>query len=296
MYKGVKGSSLKADILLVFISLIWGSTFIVTKKTIETIPPITFNSVRFIIASILLLVIFLYRPKKINRVVVLDGFVLGVVLFLTFTFQTMGLKFVTASETGFITGLYLIFVPIISVVFLKKSMDIKTVIAVFMAFTGLFLISFHGNKIGFGMGEFLVLLNALFVAFHIVLIDYYCKRDDVFALTSIQIFVLTILSVCYALLFEDWKGKIVFSGANVFAFFLTGVMATVVAFLIQTYAQKFTTPTKAAVIFTLEPLSAAFFGFLIGGEILTRDQYVGAFLIFLSMLIIEIKFKRSKGD
>lgn len=295
MQNSIKGSSFKAEVLLIFISLIWGSTFIVTKKTIESIPPITFNSVRFLIASIILLVIFFYRPKKINKTVFIDGFMLGVVLFFTFTFQTIGLKFVTASETGFITGLYLIFVPIISVVFLKKSLNMKTVIAVFMAFSGLFFISFNGNKMGFGIGEFLVLLNALFVAFHIILIDYYGKKDDVFALTSIQIFVLTILSICYALLFEDWKGKVIFNGANIFAFFLTGVMATVVAFLIQTYAQKFTTPTKAAVIFTLEPLSSALFGFLIGGEILRREQYVGAFLIFLSMLIIEIKFKRSKG-
>lgn len=292
MRKGL--SPLVADGLLFFIALIWGSTFIIVKKTIEQIPPVAFNSIRFLIASILLLAIFLYRPKKLNRQVFLDGSVLGVVLFLTFTCQTIGLKFVTASETGFITGLYLIFVPLISVLFLGKKIEFKTGVAVLIAFLGLFLISFTG-KVSVGIGEFLVLLNALFVAFHILLVDYYGKRDDVFALTSIQIFVLTILSVLYTTFFEGWSFKLTLNGEVIFAFLLTGVFATVVAFLIQTYAQKYTTPTKAAVIFTFEPLSSAFFGYFLGGEVLKFSQYVGAFLIFISMLILEIKFNKGKN-
>ncbi len=292
MRKGL--SPLVADGLLFFIALIWGSTFIIVKKTIEQIPPVAFNSIRFLIASILLLAIFLYRPKKLNRQVFLDGSVLGVVLFLTFTCQTIGLKFVTASETGFITGLYLIFVPVISVLFLGKKIEFKTGVAVLIAFLGLFLISFTG-KVSVGIGEFLVLLNALFVAFHILLVDYYGKRDDVFALTSIQIFVLTILSVLYTTFFEGWSFKLTLNGEVIFAFLLTGVFATVVAFLIQTYAQKYTTPTKAAVIFTFEPLSSAFFGYFLGGEVLKFSQYVGAFLIFISMLILEIKFNKGKN-
>jgi len=110
----------KADLMLMGIALIWGSTFIIVKQTIENIPPVTFNTIRFTVASLFFLITFLYRPKKINKKTLFDGVVLGLVLFLTFTFQTIGLKFVTASETGFITGLYLIFVPILSVVFLKR--------------------------------------------------------------------------------------------------------------------------------------------------------------------------------
>lgn len=292
MAKGL--SPFVADGLLFFISLIWGSTFIIVKKTIEVIPPVAFNSIRFMIASILLFVIFLYRQKKLNPQVLYDGTILGVVLFLTFTCQTIGLKFVTASETGFITGLYLIFVPVISVLFLGRGIDLKTSFAVLIAFVGLFLISFTG-KVSVGVGEILVLLNALFVAFHILLVDYYGKRDDVFALTSIQIFVLTILSVLYTTFFEGWSFKLTLDGEVIFAFLLTGVFATVVAFLIQTYAQKYTTPTKAAVIFTFEPLSSAFFGYLLGGEVLRLSQYVGAFLIFISMLILEIKFNKGKN-
>ncbi|MGC9061404.1 DMT family transporter [Calditerrivibrio sp.] len=283
-----KISPIVADLLLLFTAIIWGSTFIIVKKSIESIPPIAFNTIRFVIASLVLMVIFLYRPKKINKQVLMDGSVLGLVLFLTFTCQTIGLKFVTASETGFITGLYLIFVPIISMVFLGKKIDINTIVAVIIAFIGLSLISFTG-KVNVGFGELLVLLNALFVAFHILLVDYYGRRDDVFALTSIQIFVLTLLSFIYATIFEGWSFKIALNVDIVVAFLITGVFATVVAFMIQTYAQKYTTPTKAAVIFTFEPLSSAFFGYLFGGELLKISQYFGAFLIFISMLIIELK-------
>ncbi|MEF3255421.1 MAG: DMT family transporter [Deferribacterales bacterium] len=293
MFDNSKMTPLKADILLLIISIIWGSTFIITKTSLASIPPVSFNAIRFTIASFLLFIIFLSRPKKLNFQLFRDGFILGIVLFLTFTFQTIGLKFVTASETGFITGLYLIFVPIISVIFLKKSVERKIIFAVLLAFIGLFLISFQG-KLHFTFGEILVIANALLVAIHIILIDRYGIRNDVFALTSIQIFVLTILSILYALLFEDFNLKFTITSELIFAFFLTGVLATVVAFLVQTYAQKFTTPTRAAVIFTFEPLSSAFFGYLLGDEILTKTQYFGAFLIFISMLIVEIKFEGRK--
>lgn len=285
----------KADLMLMGIALIWGSTFIITKQTIESIPPITFNSIRFIVASLFFLTTFLYRPKKINKRTLLDGLTLGFVLFLTFTFQTIGLKFVTASETGFITGLYLIFVPILSVIFLKKTVEKKVILAIITAFTGLFLISYKG-KLELRSGEILVIANAFFVGVHIILTDFFARRNDPFALTSIQIFALAILSFLYALIFEGLPHSIPINIQTIFAFFLTGVMATVVAFLVQTYFQKFTTPTRAAVIFTLEPLSSAFFGFIIGGEVLSLMQYFGACLIFIAMLIVEIKWKRSKYD
>ncbi|MCX8083878.1 MAG: DMT family transporter [Calditerrivibrio sp.] len=294
MHRGI--SSFTADMLLVLISLIWGSTFIIVKQSLERVPPITFNAIRFTVASVLLLLIFLYRPKKMNKRVFIDGCILGLILFLTFTCQTMGLKFITASETGFITGLYLIFVPLIGFFVFRKRLDLKTGVAVVMAFVGLSMISFTG-KVKVGIGEFLVLLNAFFVALHIIFVDYYARRDDVFALTSIQIFVLTVLSIGAAIILEGWGFTFRFDGEMVFAVLLTGVFATVVAFLIQTYAQRYTSPTKAAIIFTFEPLSSAFFAYFIGGEVLTRIQYLGAFLIFISMLMIEIKIgKKVKSD
>jgi drug/metabolite transporter (DMT)-like permease len=289
-----KISPLIAEAMLFSIALIWGSTFIIVKKSISNITPVAFNSIRFLIASSLLTLIFIYRPKKIDKKVLIDGSVLGLVLFLTFTCQTIGLKFVTASETGFITGLYLIFVPLLSI-FIGKKVDFKTIIAVLVAFSGLFLISFTG-KITVGVGEFLVLLNALFVAFHILLVDYYGRRDDVFALTSIQIFVLTFLSILYTTFFEGWNFNLIINFETIIAFLITGVFATVVAFLVQTFAQKYTTPTKAAIIFTFEPLSSAFFAYFLGGEILRFSQYIGAFLIIISMLLIEIKFERNIKD
>jgi len=118
------------------------------------------------------------------------------------------------------------------------------------------------------------------VAIHIILTDFFARRNDPFALTSIQIFALTVFSFLYSLIFEGIPHNIPINLHTIFAFFMTGIMATVVAFLVQTYFQKFTTPTRAAVIFTLEPLSSAFFGFIIGGEVLSLMQYLELVLFY----------------
>ncbi|MDQ1331092.1 MAG: family transporter [Thermodesulfobacteriota bacterium] len=275
-----------ADAALLFISIIWGSTFIITKQAIENVPVFSFLTLRFAIASLLLWIFSSTRINRLSVKTVSDGFILGTVLFLTFAFQTVGLKDVSASVTAFITGLYVVIVPVLSLIILKKKPDSYLIIGVFLSFAGLTLITLNG-KIALSKGEALVLANAFFASFHIVLTDYYSRRNDILLLTAIQISVVLGFSILTALIFEKSVLLCNYSNQLVFAIFLTGIFATVVAFLVQTGLQQYTTPTKAAIIYGMEPVSSAFFSYFIGAELLTLRQYSGAMIIIFAMIFVE---------
>ncbi|RPH48269.1 MAG: DMT family transporter [Desulfobacteraceae bacterium] len=275
-----------ADASLLFISIIWGSTFIITKQAIENVQVFSFLTLRFALASLLLWIISSSKIKRLSLKTVSDGSILGAVLFLTYAFQTVGLKYTSASVTAFITGLYVVIVPILSLIILNKKPGSHLLVGVLLSFTGLSLITLTG-KIALSRGEVLVLANALFASFHIVLTDHYSRRNDIFLLTAVQISVVLCFSLLTSLIFE--KNILPGSCSNqlIFALLLTGIFATVVAFLIQTGLQKYTTPTKAAVIYGMEPVSSAFFSYFIGAELLTLRQYTGAMIIIFAMIFVE---------
>lgn len=275
-----------ADASLLFISIIWGSTFIITKQAIENVPVFSFLTLRFTVASFLLLIICLPRIRQITFRTILDGTILGSFLFLTYAFQTIGLKYTQASVTAFITGLYVVLVPVLSLIILKKRPRPYAVTGVLLAFAGLVLITLNGSIL-LSRGEFLVLINAVFASFQIVFIDFYSRRNDIFLLTTVQILVVLIFSILSSVLFEKNSFSYVYSNQLVFAVFVTSILATVVAFLIQTGLQKYTTPTKAAIIYSMEPVSSAFFSFFIGAELLTLRQYTGAMIIIFAVLFVE---------
>ncbi|UOD34495.1 EamA family transporter [Deferribacteraceae bacterium V6Fe1] len=275
-----------ADLSLLLIALIWGSTFIIVKESIEKVEPSLFISYRFLIASLILLPFLIIKKDKVNKDSVLAGLFIGAVLFTVFYFQTFALKYITASVTGFLTGIYTLFVPILSYVFLRKKPYPTSIVAVFLSTIGLYLISFQ-NTLNFGVGEVFALINAFGIAVHIILTDYYSKKYDTTVLTAIQIMVVTFLSIIFTYA-SGIDIKIKPEKDIIFALILTGFLATVVAFFIQTAMQKYTTPTKAAILFTLEPVSSAIFGYLIGKEILTFNQYIGASIIIIAMLVSEV--------
>ena len=283
-----------ADSAILLISIIWGSTFIFTKQAVENISVFSFLTLRFAIAFLLLWIICLPRIKRLNIKTLSDGFMLGTVLFLTFAFKTVGLKYTSASVTAFITGLYVVIVPVLSIIILKKKPDLYLLVGVLFSFAGLFLITTNG-KLALSKGEALVLANAFFASFHIVLTDHYSKRNDIFLLTAVQISVVLVFSFTASFLFEPGGLNINFGKQLVFALLLTGIFATVVAFLVQTGLQKYTTTTKAAVIYGMEPVSSAFFSYFIGAELLTLKQYAGAMIIIFAMFFVEAgSYYRSK--
>ena len=276
-----------ADISILSIALIWGSTFIIIKKAIEEIPTFAFLSLRFGLAAIILLIIILFKKKVADKGLLKDGIILGITLFSVFAFQTLALKYTSASVTGFLTGLYVIFAPILSAVFLKKIPHLYSATGVVFASVGMAFITLSDSLKGFSYGEMFGIINGFFIAVHILFTDKFSRNHDALNLTLIQISVVAILSIISYILFEPHVGNEIFNSYTLFAVFMTAVLATVVAFFVQTMMQKYTTPTKAAVMFTMEPVSAAFFSYFIGNEILMTKQYFGAAMIIFAMIVAE---------
>ncbi len=284
-----------ADLSLLFVAIIWGSTFIIVKQSLVSTPVFSFLFMRFTLAGVLLVLISAPKLKAIDKRVLTDGLLLGIALFLAYAFQTFGLTVTSASITAFITGLFVVFVPILSSLFLKKLPRQEAMVGVVLATIGLALITLQDTFL-LSLGEFLVLLCAFFVAIHIILTDKFSRRNDYTLLTLVQVNVVALFSLIFSVLFDPRIIPQQFSQQLIFSLIITSVFATVVAFVIQMGMQKHTTPTKTAIIFIMEPVSAAFFSYWLGGELLTTKQYAGTFLILLAMVFTEagtyLKMKR----
>jgi len=290
-----KPTEFLADLSLLFVAIIWGSTFIIVKQSVESTPVISFLFMRFTLAGVLLVLISAPKLKDIDKRVLADGLLLGIALFLAYAFQTFGLTVTSASITAFITGLFVVFVPILSSLFLKKLPRQEAMVGVVLATIGLALITLQDTFL-LSLGEFLVLLCAFFVAIHIILTDKFSRRNDYTLLTLVQVNVVALFSLIFSVLFDPRVIPQQFNQQLIFSLIITSVFATVVAFVIQMGMQKHTTPTKTAIIFIMEPVSAAFFSYWLGGELLTTKQYAGTFLILLAMVFTEagtyLKMKR----
>ena len=274
-------------LLLIFITFIWGSTFIVVKNAIQHIPPFLFVSLRFFIASLLLLP-FLSRVKQITRRSILSGILVGTALFGGYIFQTLGLLYTSASKSAFITSLAVVLVPFVSFVLFKNRPGAREIFALILAFIGLYQLilgpRFHFN--GINRGDILTFFCALSFAIHISLTGFYTKSIDLMTFTFSQFLYVGIVSLIFSKLFgEPFAGL---SGNPLLALLFIGVFATAFAFVGQTWAQRHLKDVHAALIFSLEPVFATIFAVAFGGEILTLSQIIGGSLIILGILISEI--------
>jgi len=179
-----KPTEFLADLSLLFIAIIWGSTFIIVKQSVENTPVFSFLFMRFALAGMLLILINAPKLKAIDKGVLVDGVMLGMALFLAYAFQTFALKVTSASITAFITGLFVVFVPVLSSVFLRKLPRQEAMIGVVFATIGLAFITLQG-KFLVSFGEFLALVCAFFIAIHIILTDKLSRRNDFGLLTLV---------------------------------------------------------------------------------------------------------------
>ncbi|WP_338143688.1 DMT family transporter [Brevibacillus laterosporus] len=283
------------DFLLLCIVFIWGATFVVVQNAVHMLPPNTFNAVRFFSASLFLALIYFIRNPKAGQTcnfsLILSGGFLGFWLFVGYATQTVGLLYTSPSKAGFITGLSVVLVPLLSLVVLKHKVKTSALVGVCMAVIGLYLLTMNGS-LSLTFGDFLVLCCAICFAMQIVLTGRYSPRFPTMPLVIIQLFTVSFLSMCYALLKEDWQAvydPIVIGHPEVlWALFITAIPATALAFLVQTSFQKETSPTHVALIFSLEPVFAAFTSYLWIHEVLTIKQLIGCAFILSGMLYSEL--------
>jgi len=267
--------------LLTTVAAIWGSAFASMKGTLERLDVNSFLAWRFAIATLVLIAIRPSVLKKIDLPFLKKGALLGLFLGSGYIFQSFGLTLTTVSNTGFITGLYVVLTPIVAAGILKKNITLIEWFAVFVATAGLALLSFNGFN--FGLGEFLVLMSALLFAMHIVGLGEWSKGLDTYALTVLQLGTCAVLTFIASL--KSGFRAPPDSGVW-FSIIYTALFATALAFIVQTWAQSFIAPSSVAVILAMEVVFAAGFGIFLLSEPLTLRIGLGGLLVIASMYLI----------
>ncbi|NSL52634.1 DMT family transporter [Calidifontibacillus erzurumensis] len=289
---------LLADASLLCVAFIWGATFVLVQNAITLLEPFSFNAIRFSLAGLFLILwLLLFHRKilsKVDKKLILAGIIMGFWLFTAYALQTFGLLFTTSSKAGFITGLSVVLVPLFGFLFFKEKLKGFAMIGVFIALIGLYLLTL-GDHFALNKGDILVFLCAISFAAHILVTGKYSPFYSTLLLTIIQIVTVAFLSGIAAILFENWlllfDQTVMGNFHVVLALFICSFFATAVAFLTQTNFQKFTTPTRVALIFAMEPVFAAITAFFWAGERLGPKALIGCLLIFFGMILAELPEK-----
>jgi drug/metabolite transporter (DMT)-like permease len=274
-----------ADLSLLGVAAIWGATFVMVKEALDSTGPLSFLALRFTLAGLVLLPVLIGRRTRLSLALLAGGSLVGLALFAGYALQTAGLQFTSASKAGFITGLAVVIVPALTTILVRKPPSWPLSLGVVLATAGLALTSVESD-LTVQVGDLLVLGCAISFALHILAVGHFAPSHDVLALTAVQIISAALLTSLGALLFEA-PSLDQFATVLPAALF-TGVFATVAAFYLQTRAQRFTTPTHTALIFSMEPVFAALFGYLLAGELLELRAVVGCGCILAGMLIAQL--------
>ncbi|MGI5912449.1 MAG: DMT family transporter [Syntrophomonadaceae bacterium] len=283
----------EAELSMLLVAILWGSTFVIVKNSLEEIGPFLFLGIRFILAFLFLAILSWRQLKNTTKSTLYSGSLLGIFLGIGYAFQTVGLKYTTSSNTGFITGLSVVLVPIIYLAINRLKPGFNTVFTVLLAFTGLFLLSFKNWQTSLSYGDMLVLVSAFGFAFHVIFVDLLSYNHNAMVITSIQILFVGLLCLLLGVIFEPWPEH--FSISLIASLVITSIFATSLAFLLQNSMQKYSTPTRFAVILTTEPVFAALTGYLWANETFTERTVVGALLILVAMLSSIISRKGSRA-
>lgn len=282
----------QADLLLILATLIWGGTFLVVQNSLKEVAPFTFLAFRFGLGGLTLALLFWKQLRRLTRAELRAGSLIGLFLFGGYVFQTIALQYTTTSKVGFITGLNVVVVPVLSILILRQWPTLGATIGVILAAIGMFLLSIGNSfNLDFGLGEGLALGCAICFALQVVLVSRYAPRHNPYNLAIVQIAVTSLLS--FLCILPAGEPLVVPPGSAWPAIIFMGVVATAFTFATMNRVQQFTTSTRAALIYSLEPVFAGLFGY-IAGETLSLPAWIGCGLIFGGMISSEIKFRKNK--
>jgi len=286
---------LKSDMLLFLTSFIWGLGFVAQRVGMDYVGPFTYNSIRFALGSLVLLPLILLRKKpQISchnlqpfmrfKLKLLSGVLAGLVLFAAASFQQMGLVYTTAGNAGFITGLYVVIVPILGLMF-RQYTNAGTWIGAFLAASGLYLLCVT-DKLTVSLGDFLVFVGAFLWAVHVLIIGWLSPKIESLKLACIQFAVCSILSLIAAVITEIITLQSIYHAAIPILY--GGLLSVGIAYTLQVVAQKNTHPAHAAILLSLEAVFAATGGWLILDETFTTRGVLGCALMLTGMLLSQL--------
>jgi len=287
--------AVKAQLLLVVITFLWGASFVIIKSALASISPLLFNAVRMIVAAVLLVAIFARHLRNLSKEALRAGALVGFFLFLGYTLQTSGLRITTPSRSAFITGLYVALVPVFLTIGWRRIPSRWTLVGVVTALAGLYLMAIPaGSEGGWGFhlgtvnrGDLLTLACAAAFALHIIFVGRAMQHFSFEQISVLQIVVCAVLMT--AVLPIRGQTYVTWSGEVVGAIAVTAVLCTVLAFTGQAWAQQYTPPTLTALIFVLEPVFAGLTSYVVLHERLGLRATLGAGLILGGILLSELK-------
>lgn len=266
------------------LTVLWGTTFVVVKDALSHGDPFSFLALRFGVGAGVLTV--LSGRKVLSPIHLRRGGVLGLFLFAGFAFQTVGLEDTTPSRSAFITGMYVLLVPVVMLALFRRVPRVSSLVGVVLSAMGLYYLT--GTEVGsagLSRGDLLTLACAVAYAFHIAFTDRYAPKEGVSALVAVQLWVVALLSVVCLPFVE---ARVAWTPAFLGAVAFCGVVASALALSVQTWAQARTSAVRAAIIYSLEPLFAGAFSVVLGYEILGVREWVGGGLIVLGVLVAEL--------
>ncbi|MGN0616936.1 DMT family transporter [Ruminococcus flavefaciens] len=299
---------LRGSLMLLTAAFIWGTAFVAQSKGMDYVAPFTYNAVRTLIGGVVLIpMVFLFGQKsrrKVsennNKISFIGGIICGLVLFAASSFQQLGISLTSAGKAGFITALYVVIVPVISIIFGQKS-NLKMWLCAFTAIIGFYLLCI---KEGFRLskGDLYVLICAVFYSVHIIVIDHFnSKGAEPVKMSCVQFFTAGSIMMICMFIFESPALSAVWAAK--YTILYAGVMSCGVAYTLQIIGQKYTESAAAALIMSLESVFAALAGWIILSEHMSMKEFAGCILVFAAVVFsqLDISFKnrihiKEKGD
>jgi drug/metabolite transporter (DMT)-like permease len=272
-----------ATLLLVCLTAIWGSTFFLIRDVVVQVSPADFLAVRFSIAAVAVLAVFWRQMLALSKREIQVGVGLGIVYAVAQFLQTVGLAHTEATRSGFITGTYVVLTPLLTAVLLREHVPRSTWAAVLLATAGLGTLSLNG--FGFGFGESVTLIAAVFYALHIIGLGRYSSAASAAGLSAVQLVVIALVSLAAA---TPGGIELPHDAGAWTAVLYMALMAGAVAIWAQTWAQSHLPATRAAIVMTLEPVFAAGFAVGLGGESLTARMLLGGAMVLAAMYTVEL--------
>ncbi len=278
--------SIGAKLALFGATLIWGSSFLIVKTSMDVIQPHMLLAFRFTIAVVLLCIVFHKCLKKLNRDYFIKGGIMGTLLFVAYSLQTIGITDTTPGKNAFLTAIYCVLVPFFFWPVAKKRPDSFNIIAAFITIIGIGLVSLNGD-LSVSMGDGLTMISGVFFAIHMVAVAKFTGGRDAILLTILQFGFAGIYSWIVGLIFEDIPVNL--DVASVSGLLYLAVFATAVALLLQNVGQKYTHPAPASIIMSLESVFGVLFSVVFYHEVITVKLFIGFCLIFFAVILSETK-------
>lgn len=276
---------LQANFLIVLVALFWGSTYFLTKMAVEELEPFNLTALRFGTAFIITALFFFKRIRNADRTVIKYSIILGVLAVIAVLSMTFGVQYTTASNAGFLISLSVVMIPLISVVVLKKKIKAKLLLSVILATVGIVCLTLN-EQLTINKGDILCILCATSFAVQVLIMERIPKSADSVAIGALQLGITAVVNFILSFFLENFTVPRDLKVWGVIV--ILGVFCTAFCYIIQIYALKNTSAIQAGIILSLEPVFSAIFAYIFLGELLSKQGYIGAILLFISVILAGI--------